>query len=126
MREPAAISEAFHSKLGVGLAVKRRVKCGTAKAGTHLTKLGITNPFVLHIPGVRRMTIQPTVVRGLSDDLNLGSAFFHRLGLEKPTVIKFSGGKTTLEVGHDGKAEMIQRMDKRGRPKRGVERKEKR
>ena len=57
------------------------------------------------------MTIQPTVVRGLSDDLNLGSAFFHRLGLEKPTVIKFSGGKTTLEVGHDGKAEMIQRMD---------------
>ena len=126
LREPAAISEAFHSKLGVGLAVKRRVKCGTAKAGTHLTKLGITNPFVLHIPGVRRMTIQPTVVRGLSDDLNLGSAFFHRLGLEKPTVIKFSGGKTTLEVGHDGKAEMIQRMDERGRPKRGVERKEKR
>ena len=53
LKEDCAIHAELHRKLGVGFAVTRQGKCGTAKAGTSLVKLGISNPIILKLQDMK-------------------------------------------------------------------------
>ena len=118
LKEDCAIHAELHRKLGVGFAVTRQGKCGTAKAGTSLVKLGISNPIILKLQDMKtRITIQPSVVESLSDQLNLGVSLLGRLGMEKKTAVEFEGGKTTLKIGTEetGLIRQINAEPRRGR-----------
>lgn len=116
LTEAVAISENLHRQLGVGFSNRHKREIGTAKRGSNLTKLGRSNRIEMSIEGInKKIVIRPSVIRGLSDSLNLGSQFFSKLGLKDTTMIKFCKGKTTLVIGEE-QSELINNMGgKRGR-----------
>ena len=118
LREESAINADLHRRLGVGFANRRLGKCGTAKAGTSLAKLGVSNPIILKLPGMKtRITIRPSVVEQLSDQLNLGVGLLTRLGMNTKTTVSFEKGKTTLRIGAEetGLIQEIKAEPERGR-----------
>lgn len=113
--ENAAISEELHRELGVGYRHKVRSRVGTASKTGTLTRLGTSNPIRIRIAGLkRRLLVNPTVIPGLTDPLNLGSGFFAALGMSTPTVLEFHKGENKLKIGDD-ETELIQRLSARSR-----------
>lgn len=111
--EETAISEQLHQKLGVGLAKARRTTIGTAKEGAQLERIGTSNPIRMRICGMRQeFSIQPTVVKSLSDDLNLGDRFLDTLASTKKLKcqITYVNGLKKLTIGPET-SEMIRVMD---------------
>ena len=102
LNSPAVISEKFHEALGAGFYHRKPKEIGTAKEGAKMTRVGRSNPIELKIDGIReRIVISPSVIRGLTDQMNIGVNLLYQLGKKKPTSITFSEGSTTLMVGED-------------------------
>ena len=91
------------------------MEIGTASATASLVKLGESNPIRIRLANMNQTwMIRPTVIKDLSEDLNLGSGFLERCGQKETTILKFSKGKTVLKVGTE-KTELIQDLSERGR-----------
>ena len=102
LNSPAVISEKFHEALGAGFQHRRPKEIGTAKEGARMMRVGRSNPIELQIGGIReKIVISPSVIRGLTDQMNIGVNLLHQLGKRQPTSITFSEGSTTLVVGED-------------------------
>ena len=101
---PAAISKEFHQKLGIGFKTLKRKSIGTAKVGSEMSSMGISNPIAIKIDGLTaKYEICPKVVDGLHTDLNIGNILLKKIG----ATLDFSMEKTILRVG-DESTEMIQ------------------
>lgn len=117
LREESAIHADLHRRLGVGFANSERGTCGTAKAGTSLAKLGVSNPIILFVKGVKGgITIRPSVVEQLSDQLNLGVGLLARLSWSAKTSIIFDKGETSLTIGPE-EVELVREIS--AEPERG-------
>ena len=102
LNSPAVISETFHEALGAGFQHRKPKEIGTAKEGAKMMRVGRSNPIELQIGGIReKIVISPSVIRGLTDQMNIGVNLLHQLGKRQPTSITFSEGSTTLVVGED-------------------------
>ena len=68
-----------------------------------MQQLGVTKLFALQIVGIEyRFLIKAVVLRGLKDEINLGSTFFQRIGSRGITVMmRFDGWGTQLCLGED-------------------------
>jgi dUTPase len=101
IRSGVAISEQFAKKLGLPYHKLTPAKVGTAATGGHLTKLGITKVFTVRFNNFpHALQTKATVLRGLSDDINLGGGFLQRLagrGLAPKLIFHDNG--TSLELG---------------------------
>ena len=127
LREGSAINADFHRKLGVGFATVVPGKCGTAKAGTSLAKLGVSNPIVLKIQGRKNcITIRPAVVEELSDQLNLGAALLDRPTLrddpEEPSPIRRAKAEPERGRGRvrDTETPREREVSRPGRPRHAI------
>ena len=110
IREETAMSDKLHRQLGVGFKTIGGTPIGTAnKKGPRLSKLGQSMPIVMEIPEIGRFTIEPAVVKELTDDLNLGSGFLNSIGRQVPVNIQFLSGKINLKIGNM-KTELIKGM----------------
>ena len=79
----AVISEKFHKQLGVGFAHMRTRKIGTAKESSSMMRIGKSNQIELRIDGIKKkILIEPLVIKGLSDQMNIGSHWLSQLGME--------------------------------------------
>ena len=110
--EETAISENLHKRLGVGLSDARQTTIGTAKEGAQLQRMGTSNPIKMKITGMRQeFCIRPTVVRDLSDDLNLGDRFLDTIASTKgqKCQIIYDNGRKKLTIGPET-SEMIRVM----------------
>ena len=123
----AVISEKFHKQLGVGFLNMRTRKIGTAKENSSLMRIGRSNQMELRIDGIKKkILIKPLVMKGLTDQMNIGSHLLNKLGMDVPTSIQFSGGETSLVVGEDS-SPLISNLNgvsdirgSRGRARKGV------
>ena len=120
IQEGAAISEEFHKQLKVGFANRKVMKIGTAKSGSSLQKMGTSNPIQMRIHGINKVfKVKPTVIRDLSDKLNLGDKFLENIAYVSGEVkITYNKSGKTLNLGSE-KSEMIQTMTNPDEPGRG-------
>ena len=79
-----AIRRDLHTSLGVGFKSQQRLKVGTAKQGSGLQALGVSNPIKLQIQNVGEIVVSPVVLESLSDPINYGNMFLHKLSKRKP------------------------------------------
>ena len=110
--EETAISENLHKRLGVGFSNARQTTIGTAKEGAQLQRMGTSNPIKMKIAGMRQeFCICPTVVRDLSDDLNLGDRWLDTIASMKgqKCQITYEKGHKRLSIGPET-SEMIRVM----------------
>ena len=75
--DSVAISPEVHQALGVGFQTIGGKQVGTAKSGSQLTRLGVSNPIKLNIAGMKKsFDVRPCVIKELSDPCNIGLKFF--------------------------------------------------
>ena len=84
------ISEGFFKQVNLQYDKISKSKVGTAGKGMAMTKLGTTKPFTIRLEGIQKVfQTKATVIRGLSDDINLGGGFLQQAAAK--------GVKTQLE-----------------------------
>ena len=73
------ISKAFFKKMKLKYAKITKSNVKTAANGMGMTKLGLTEIFTLSIEGIKMIfDTQATVIKELSDDINIGAGFLQR------------------------------------------------
>ena len=96
------ISEAFFKRLGLKYEKINRRRIGTAGQGLNMTMLGQTKKFTIRLDGISRaFQVSATVIRGFSDDVNLGGGFLQQAATLGKTQLEFHQQGTTLQVGTD-------------------------
>ena len=106
LRSTCAIDSKFHEKLGVGFKSIRRKTCGTARKGSELQCLGVSNPVEVKFDGLKTVFIlSPRVIADLHADLNVSNLFLKKVGAN----MAFSMEKTTLTI-NDESTELIQQI----------------
>ena len=96
------ISETFYNKLGLKLQPGVRPRpVTTAKSGSSLTILGVTEPVRIKVSGLdRTYEITPLVIRHLNMSVNIGARFMHRNQLtveftDRGALLKDTNGNST-------------------------------
>ena len=106
LRGTCAISYKFHKKLGVGFQEIKRKSIGTARKGSSLVCLGVSNPIEVQFAGIDvKYLLNPRVLEDLHADLNVSNLFLKRV----QTKLDFSMKKTVLTIG-DQSTELIQNL----------------
>ena len=102
-RQGIVISEKFFWRAGLKYASHLTGGVDTAARDQEMQQLGVTKLFALQIVGNNyRFLTKAVVLRGLKDEVNLGSAFLQRIGARGVTVMmRFDGWGTQLCVGED-------------------------
>ena len=93
-----AIRADAHRKLGVGFKKRRNIALGTAKPKSSLLCIGVSNPFEIYVPGAGSYVVTPVVLESLTDELNIGNSFLHRLSRDNEVSIKYKDGDIQLAV----------------------------
>ena len=76
-----AITDAFRKKLGQKFYSMRTKTVGTANKTCKMIQLGISEEFELEIDGIGGYwSGRASVVKGLSDEVNIGTAALIRMG----------------------------------------------
>lgn len=76
LRVTCAISSKFHEKLGVGFREIKRKCVGTARKGSSLVCLGVSNPIEVQFDGINvKYLLTPRVLEDLHADLNVSNLF---------------------------------------------------
>ena len=105
--DSVAISPEVHQALGVGFQTIGGKQVGTAKSGSQLTRLGVSNPIKLNIAGMKKsFDVRPCVIKELSDPCNIGLKFFTDLADRMRCQITFEKDGTSVKIGNE-EAEMI-------------------
>ena len=104
-RAGIAISEAFRQKMQLKLASLGGRKVSTAGTGLGMTRMGVSQPFQMRIPGIQGIFRVPKaiVIKELTDEVNLGTGFLQRLQAVtgRSPSLKFHANGTSLCVGED-------------------------
>lgn len=98
MKADFAIRADTHRSLGVGFKRKRNIALGTAKPNSSLLCIGVSNPFNIYVPGAGTYTVSPVVLQTLTDEINVGNSFLHRLSRDHEVSIKYKNGEIELSV----------------------------
>ena len=108
LRTTSAIDSKFHEKLGVGFKSIRKRPCGTAKRGSALQGLGISNPVEVKFDGLKTKFILSgmRVIEDLHADLNVSNLFLKKVSAN----MAFSMEKTTLTINNES-TELIQQIE---------------
>ena len=73
------------------------LKLGTAAADGQLSCFGLADPFQIYLEGIpRTLTIQPYVVSGMANHLNLGEPFLRQYG----GTLQFDANRVALTLPH--------------------------
>ena len=97
------ISEDYRKKAQIGFSRIGGHCVGTAGKGVGLTQTGLSQPFDMRIPGIKKIfRIKAMVIKDLSDDVNLGSGFLQKHNI----TLKFNPEGTTMMV-EDAKLELV-------------------
>ena len=107
------ISDEFRKKMGLGLAKVGGRRVGTAGAGLGMTRIGMSQPFDLKIPGLRKVfrVKQAIVLKELTDEINLGTSFLQKVQeiTGKSPSLKFHAKGTSLNLGNES-VELIKKV----------------
>lgn len=110
--DSVAISPEVHQALGVGFQTIGGKGVGTAKSGSQLTRLGVSNSIKLNIAGMKQcFDVRPCVIKELSDPCNIGLKFFTDLADRMSCQITFEKDGTSVKIGNE-EAEMIKVIGK--------------
>ena len=103
-----AMSEECFNKLKLKYSKLQKSRVGTAAQSSPMTKLGISQTFSLRLKGITKVfRTKATIIRELSDHLNLGGGFLQRI----KAVLAFQPNGTELQV--DNRAvELIKKIPK--------------
>ncbi len=94
------VSEAFFKKMGLHYEKICRSNVATAGKGLGMTKLGQTKPFTIRLDGINKaFKTKATVIRELSDDINLGGGFLQQAAAKGVTTrLEFLPSGTLLHM----------------------------
>ena len=108
-----AISENFQQKMGLKLAFIGGRKVSTAGAGLGMTRIGLSQPFEMRIPGIQRIfhVQNAIVIKELTDEINVGTSFLQKVQAVtgKSPFLKFHANGTSLSLGNDS-VELVKKV----------------
>ncbi len=95
-----AVSEHFFKRAGLRYSSSQSGGVSTASQDYKLLQLGVTKVFTLQFVGNDyRFVTKAVVLRGLKEEVNIGSAFFQRVGSHGvPIALRFDAWGTQLSI----------------------------
>ena len=118
-----AISEGFRQKMGLKLASVGGRKVSTAGTGLGMTRIGISQPFEMRIPGIHTIfNVQSAIViKELTDEINVGTSFLQKVQAVtgKSPSLKFHANGTSLSLGEDS-VELVKKVGQMLEPERAM------
>ena len=98
------ISEDLHNQLGAKFISRKKISINTAAKGGKLQVLGRSTPVCVRFEGLKQQyEVTPLVIRDLSDDINVGTAFLQKHNF----VLDFTPCGTRLVNGKQEEADLI-------------------
>ena len=111
IRSDLVIREDVQRQIGVPYVYQGTKHIGTAAPGANLINMGRVRTMHMKMDKMKKtFPVQATVVKNMSDPVNIGSHFLQRLSTVMDRVsIHYVNGETIIEIG-DEKQELIQCM----------------